>query len=83
MHSNKIAAALSRKQEGRFPTLNHVGTAALSCPAGQSPAGHRDTIPPSIPTCRKDATNGAPSESRPNQYCPYLPRTESSSFWES
>ena len=37
MHSNKIAAALRRKQEG-IPYLNHVGTAALGCPAGQGPA---------------------------------------------
>ena len=82
MHSNKIAAAPSRKQEGRFPASEHVGTAALAVQPGKA-RQNSDTISPSIPLVAKDAQMGASSMARLNQYCPYLPRTESSSFWES
>ena len=82
MHSNKIAAALSRKQEGDLvPVPDHVGTAALGCPAGQSPAEHWNTIPHLL--SRKARQEWGTLATATSQYCPYLPRTESSSFWES
>src|SRR6478672_6489351 len=68
---------------GEIPYRQPRGDSRPRLSSRAQPGRVLKSIPVDTPLVAKGATNRAPAVSKLNQYCPYLPRTESSSFWES